>query len=214
MTVFDLSQTITAHMPVYPGTESPKLDIACTHEACGFKEMRLSMFSHTGTHIDSPDHIIEGGRSLDSFPASQFIGKAVVIDCRGVKPGEEITLSELLPYSEELSAADFVLFNTGWDKYWGKDEYFGKYSCISQEVIDFILWGEYKGIGIDTIGIDPIGDAALAKHRALFSKNEIINIENLRGLDELPRGLVSFACLPIKVIDSDGCPARAIAWVE
>lgn len=32
--------------------------------------------------------------------------------------------------------ADFLLFNLGWDKRWGKETYFGDYACIDDEVLD------------------------------------------------------------------------------
>ena len=74
-------------MPVYPGTEPPVLENANTYEKDGFKETKLSMFSHTGTHIDAPAHIFEHGQTLDKFEADTFVGKALVIDCREVLPG-------------------------------------------------------------------------------------------------------------------------------
>ena len=51
MKVYDLTHTIQNDMPVYPGTEQPKLTTACTIEAVGYRETLLHMFSHTGTHI-------------------------------------------------------------------------------------------------------------------------------------------------------------------
>ena len=54
MRVIDLTHTITRDMPVYPGTDTPRLTPAGTYEDDGFKETRLQMSSHTGTHMDSP----------------------------------------------------------------------------------------------------------------------------------------------------------------
>ena len=45
-------------------------------------------------------------------------------------------------------------------------------------------------------------------------EKEIINIENLKNLDECVSGLFTFICLPIKIADSDGAPARAVAYFE
>ena len=80
-------------------------------------------------------------------------------------------------------------------------------------MLALILRGNYKGIGFDVIGLDPIADTALMRHHALFAERDIINVENLKNLGELPRGLVMFACLPLKIKDADGAPARAIAWI-
>ena len=92
MKVIDLTHTIKENMPVYPGTNPPSLSCANTYENDGFKETLLSMFSHTGTHIDPPAHIFKDKATLDSFQASQFVGSALVIDCRSLKDGEEISL--------------------------------------------------------------------------------------------------------------------------
>mgnify|MGYP003330412788 CR=1 FL=1 len=42
-------------------------------------------------------------------------------------------------YGEKAEKADFLLFNLGWDKYWGTDAYFGDYPCVDDEVLDYIL---------------------------------------------------------------------------
>lgn len=212
MKVYDLTHTITEDMPVYPGTESPTLHTANTIPKDGFRETRLSMHSHTGTHIDPPAHIVDGGMTLDAFPPEQFLGRALVIDCTDLSEGESITMAQILRYGENVKKADFLLFALGWDRYWGTDAYFGNYPCMDNEVLDFILAGDYKGIGFDVIGLDPIQDEKLVRHHRLFENKRIINIENLANLNTLPDGLFMFACLPIKVQSSDGAPARAIAW--
>ena len=83
MKVYDLTHTIKNDMPVYPGTEQPKLTTACTIEAAGYRETLLHMFSHTGTHMDAPAHMLLDGAALDSYGADKFTGTAVVVDCRG-----------------------------------------------------------------------------------------------------------------------------------
>ena len=213
MKVIDLTQTITEKMPVYPGTEKPKFLAASTYEKDGFKETLLTMFSHTGTHIDPPAHIIEGKATLDSFEAESFVGRGLVIDCCDFSEGEEIPL-ERLKSNKNIDKVDFLLFNTGWDKRWGKDSYFGNYPCLSLEALDYIIRGNYKGIGFDVIGLDPISDTKLTRHNILFSKKKIINIENLKNLDLCGKEPFTFVCLPIKTENSDGAPSRAIAIIE
>ena len=214
MKVIDLTHTITPDMPVYPGTEQPKLTAANTHERDGFKETLLTMFSHTGTHVDAPAHIFKGRRALDSFPPDAFVGKALVIDCRDIGNGGSIGMERLRPYGELVNEADFLLFNIGYDKLWGTPDYFGDYPCIDDAVLDFIIEGNYKGIGFDVIGLDPVSYDHLKRHKRLFEARDMINIENLCNLHLCPKGLFSFACLPLKFEDSDGAPARAVAWYE
>jgi len=214
MKVIDLTHTIKEDMPVYPGTETPMLTTANTYEKDGFKETRISMFSHTGTHVDPPAHIFAGRTTLDHFPADQFIGKALVVHCSELKEGEPITMKNILQYGEKAEKAEFLLFYTGWDKYWGMEAYFGNYPCIDMEVLDYILAGNYKGIGFDVIGLDPIDDVELTRHKKLFQYKDILNIENLTNLSQCGEDLFWFGCFPLKTEDSDGAPIRAMAWFE
>lgn len=97
MKVIDLTHTIRENMPVYPGTEPPKLSPTSSYESDGFKETLLQMYTHTGTHMDPPAHIFSGRTTLDEFPVDQFIGKALVIDCRELKEGQAITMDPGFP---------------------------------------------------------------------------------------------------------------------
>ena len=214
MKVIDLTHTIKEEMPVYPGTDTPKLIPANTYEENGFKETLLKMYSHTGTHMDPPSHLYENRTTLDQFPESQFLGKALVIDCRGLGEGQLITMEYIEKYGNKKEEADFLLFCTGWDKYWGSEEYFGEYPCIDDEVLEYIMKGNYKGIGFDVIGLDPINDENLTRHKKLFKNCDIVNIENLKNLELCGNELFHFSCFPLKIDESDGCPIRAIAWFE
>jgi len=68
MRVIDLTHVIESSMPVYPGTEPPTFEPANTYEKDGFKETRISMFTHTGTHMDPPAHLFRNRATLDAFP--------------------------------------------------------------------------------------------------------------------------------------------------
>lgn len=214
MKVIDLTHTIKENMPVYPGDDTPKLIPVSTYEKDGFKETLLQMYSHTGTHMDTPAHIFAGRTALDEFPIEQFIGKALVIDCRDLKEGQFISMECINKMDEKAKMADFLLFNLGWDKRWGTDSYFGDYPCINDEVLDFIINGDYKGIGFDVMGLDPISDVNLPRHKRLFQDTDIINIENLKNLDLCGSDLFYFSCFPLKIENCDGSPIRAVAWFE
>ncbi len=214
MKVIDLTHVIEEGMPVYPGTEPPSFEPANTYERDGFKETRISMFTHTGTHMDPPAHLFAGGATLDAFPPDQFIGKALVIDCTGLGEGEPITTERLEPYGQKVGDADFLLFRLGWDARWGTDAYFGDYPCVDDAVLDLILEGDYKGIGFDVIGLDPIADESLPRHRRLFEGKDIVNIENLCNLGLCGDDLFWFSCFPLRIADCDGSPIRAVAWFE
>ena len=214
MRVIDLTHTIESGMPVYPGTEPPILEPANTYDRDGFRETKLSMYSHTGTHMDPPAHLFRDRTTLDAFPPEQFIGKALVIDCTSLKEGEPITMDHLSRYGTKAETADFLLFYLGWDARWGSEAYFGDYPCIDDSVLEYILEGSYRGIGFDVIGLDPIADGNLTRHKKLFQTRDIINIENLCNLGFCGNDLFWFSCFPLKIRDCDGSPIRAVAWFE
>ena len=90
MLVHDLTHTITEDILVWPGTEQPKLSEGSTFERDGFRETRLEIFSHVGTHMDAPAHMRVDRPQLDELPASAFCGTAWVLDARGCAPGGEV----------------------------------------------------------------------------------------------------------------------------
>ncbi len=213
MKVIDLTHTICKGMPVYPGTEGPKLDVANTYEQHGFKETLLTMFSHTGTHMDSPMHLFADGISLDLMSAEHFVGQGLVIDCSDLKEGQKITMKHINSVREKSDQAEFILFHTSWDKHWGTDLYFGNYPYMTEEVADYLIQSKKKGVGLDVIGLDPISDGKLSLHRKVLSNNMVI-IENLKNLSEIGNELFTFCALPLKFESSDGAPVRAIAMVK
>lgn len=75
MKIIDLTHFIEEKMPVFPGTEPPRIIQKNTIKKDGFAEKLFTMYSHTGTHIDAPSHMIEGGHSLNDFSIEKFIGK-------------------------------------------------------------------------------------------------------------------------------------------
>ncbi len=212
MKIIDLTHTIKENMPVYPGTETPRFETANTHEKDGFKETKLSMYSHTGTHMDAPAHIFKHRTTLDAFGAEQFAGSGIVIECSDLGAGEKITMEKINACRDAADAAEFVLFYTGWDRYWGEEMYFGDYPHIDMEVAEYLTASGKKGVGLDVIGLDPVGSLAL--HKKLFEKHEIVIVENLTGLERLVGKKFIFCALPLKYENADGAPVRAVAMIE
>lgn len=66
----------------------------------------------------------------------------------------------------------------------------------------------------DVIGLDPIADVGLPRHKKLFREKDIVNIENLKNLGLCGEELFSFSCFPLKLEHCDGSPVRAVAWFE
>ena len=208
MKIYDLTHTIRNDMPVYPGTEQPRLTTACTIEETGYRETLLHMYSHTGTHMDAPAHMLPGGATLDSYAPEKLAGAAVVVDCRGEK---DISLPLLQRY--DLSGVDFVLFCTGWDKKWGTPAYYENFPCLTAEAAAYLAALPLKGVGEDSISLDPCDSTDFPNHITLM-KVDFINTENLTGLDALLGRRFTFVTLPLKFENADGCSCRAIAMED
>ena len=100
MKVIDLTHTISEDMPVFPGSETPKLTTKSTYEKDGFTE--------------------------------QFIGKALVVDCRDLKEGQVIAMDKI--NIDKAKLADFLLFNLGWDKHFKDETYFNDFPYNSRKL--------------------------------------------------------------------------------
>lgn len=212
MRIVDFTHIIEPTMPVYPGTEPPHLTAANTYEKDGFRETLLEIYSHTGTHMDAPAHIIPGRPTLDALPTERFVGKALVIDCSCVTEGEILTMAHLAAIREKADRADFLLFRTGWDCFWGREEYFGSYPVIGPDVVEYLIETGKKGVGLDVISVDAMG-AELPNHRRLLEAGVLI-VENLKGLEQAGDGLFTFCSLPLHYGDADGAPIRAIGILD
>ncbi len=216
MRIIDLTHTISDDMPVYPGTESPTLKRATTYEEHGYKETLLHMFSHVGTHMDAPAHLFGDRKNLDEFDGEQFVGKALIVDCRHLGEGDKITMDDVIDKGEaKAREAEYLIFMTGWDKRWGDESYFGDYPVVTDEVADFAIETKKKGMGFDVIGLDPIADENLTLHKKVFAARDMVVIENLCHLDEVEEAtngeMFTLIAAPIKYKNADGAPIRALA---
>lgn len=207
--VVDLTHAIRADMPVFPGTPPPRLENAYVIERNGFAEKMLHLVSHTGTHIDAPGHILAGAPRLDDFAAGSFLGPGVALDASAVR-GRSVGIADIERYEGRLRGAGFALLHTGWARYWGTNDYFGRYPVLSPEAAGWLAGFGLKGYGVDAISADEIDSAALPVHRALLGRGMLI-IENLDRLDPLLEREFTFSCLPLKIADADGSPIRAVA---
>ncbi|BHH83173.1 cyclase family protein [Desulforhopalus sp. 52FAK] len=211
MKIVDLSHPISPVMPVYPGTPPPKFKIGCTIEEDGFLEKEITMYSHTGTHIDAPAHLIGGAKTLDKMNIDHYFGEALMIDLQNTGRGI-IELDDLIEYQNEINKTDFLLLNTGWSKYWGTGKYFSGYPVLSLDAASWLSKLNIKGVGMDTISADAADTSDFLIHKTLFTK-DIVIVENLANLENVDTHLFKFSCFPLSIEEADGSPVRAIAYI-
>ena len=205
MKTFDLTHPITTGMPVFPGTEPPIIEQATTIEKNGFAEKCLRFYSHTGTHLDAPAHILPDGATLNELTIDNYIGQALCISVSK----NVIDPDCLKPFITDMASVDFVLFETGWSRYWGEKKYFQGYPVLNEKAAEMLCNFNLKGVGFDTISADREDSEALPVHKILLKK--MIIVENLKNLARLKGQQFFFSCLPLKITNGDGSPVRAIA---
>lgn len=210
--MIDLSHPLSPRTPLYPGTDPVSFDIRSEIEKDGYRERRLALSSHTGTHVDAPSHMIPGGLSLDRMPLDRFYGPALVMNLNAAAD-RPIDTRDLEGYQAGLRRCHFALIHTGWSRFWGGDRYFSGFPFLSAEAAEWLGGFDLKGVGVDTPSVDQADSTSYPAHQALM-KSGLLIIENLTNLGIVPAGEVVLACFPLKIEDADGSPVRAVAMIQ
>ncbi|HZG59208.1 MAG TPA: cyclase family protein [Anoxybacillus sp.] len=207
--IVDLSMPITPQTPIYPGDPKPDIEPITTFHQEGYHVSRLTLGSHTGTHVDAPFHFRQDGERIDEVPLSKFIGKGVVINVTDKEECQAITVDDVKPYLNKLTPGVIALFHTGWSKYVSEDKYF-RHPYISIEVVQAMIDRGIRTFFIDALNIDPPDGSAFPAHEAITSVNGVIgeNFINFEKIDFADPYIIAFPlCLP----GVDGSPVRAVA---
>lgn len=202
MGYIDISMPIHEYMKVYKNKpmKKPKIVNISDFTNAEHHENNMVINLHTGTHIDAPLHMIEGGETTEIYPLEQMFGKALVVDLREVEGWIEKEDIDGL----DLKGVDFVLFRTR-NSY---DELFNnEFTALSASAAKYLSELDLKGVGIDALGIER-GDADHETHKSLLSK-KIMIIEGL-WLKEIDPGQYDFIVLPLRILGVEGAPARAV----
>lgn len=209
--ILDLTHTIREDMPVYPGSPQPSFKPTGSLLRNGYRETLIQFVSHTGTHMDAPSHMLSHGSSLDVLPVSQFCGRAAVVDVSFLPPGGIITAEFLRSLNGAVLSTDFVLFYTGWEKKWGTDSYFeDTFPVPDKEAAQYLVSCGLKGVGTDALSVDTLATPDRPAHKTLLGGGLVI-VESLCLRKVVGRKDMMFFALPMKFVDADGAPVRAIA---
>lgn len=212
MQIFDLTHPLSPDTPVYPGVDPPVFVTGFTIEEHGFTQKKITMFTHTGTHVDAPSHILPNGKTLDLIPVEKFCGPAVVLDL--TKLGRSVIEQEdLAPFEAEIAQNEFVILLTGWNRLWGKSEFFKNFPVPSLEAAKWLTGFGLKGLGTDAISVDTADSTDFPVHQILLGQ-EMVIIENLTNLDNLVGKPFFLSVLPLPIETASGCPVRAVAFTD
>ena len=209
MDLIDLTHTIATGMAQWPGDQQPLLIRRLSdHGPDSHMSSALAFGCHVGTHIDLPLHFKAGEPALDALPVAACVGRARVVRA---DTGAAAPLTAALLDGLDVSGLDFLLFDTGWARYWGTDRYYREWPWYGEDLAVRLAALGLKGSGLDTPSLDPF---AGRRAHDICAAAGLVNIENLKGLDLLPDAPFTLFVLPLKLAGAEASPVRAVALLD
>lgn len=209
MKIYDVSVPISEKTPVYEG--DPKVEISSAHSIASgdaANVSKLCLGAHTATHVDAPNHFIEGSRKVDALPLEILIGTARVVEL----PDDVLSIEASHVQSANLQNVERVLFKTRNSAFWNDlAQGFRKdFTYIAPDAAKELVNLGVKLVGIDYLSVEKFGSTDFGTHLTLLGAQVII----IEGLDlrEVSAGDYELICLPMKIAGGtgDGAPARTV----
>lgn len=216
--LIDLSHPIHHGLVTYPGLPAPEITDHLTREASAaryapgvtFQIGRISLVANTGTYLDSPWHRYADGVDLSGLSLEKLVNLEGVL-LRATGTGRRaIDVLELAPLEVRGKA---VLLATGWDVHFATPRYGQEAPFLTDAGAAWLVEHGAVLVGIDSINIDDMGDAARPAHSRLLAAGIPI-VEHLRGLEQLPASGFRFSAAPPRIQGLGTFPVRAYAIVD
>jgi arylformamidase len=193
-------------MVVWPGDEPFGIErTSKIEDGALYNLSRLSMSAHMGTHIDAPLHFIANGKSVESIDLNMLCGDVFV----AYVPGKKLISRNDLVKAGIPRTTTRLLIKTD-NSLWHEEEktYFHEdFASLDTDAADWIIENNIRLIGIDYFSISPFDRPALI-HKKLLAPGIVI-LEGL-NLSNVNAGKYELICLPLKIKNADGAPARVI----
>ncbi|MGN0527270.1 MAG: cyclase family protein [Acutalibacteraceae bacterium] len=190
MDIIDISRDLMK-TPVYPGDPEGYVDpIKKIKDGDNCNLNSIYTCLHTATHVDAPNHFIDGGAKVEAMPLDLFIGECLVAE---TPPG---------PITGAFAEDNFPFDNC--ERLLIKGNGF---SYLMESSAYYIADSNIKLIGTDsqTIGIHGTNEII---HKALLSR-DIPIIEGL-DLSGVEPGRYFLMAQPLKVSGVEAAPLRAV----
>lgn len=201
----DISVPLTSGMLNWPGDLPVDISRVRDQNAGDSATVsRIDMGAHTGTHMDAPLHFISGAPGMDAMPISAGIGP-----CRVIELGDELAISRASLEAHEPLAGERILLRTrNSDRCWWQYPFDEHFVYISAEAARYLAAQKVMTVGVDYLSVGGFHRDGTATHQALLEANIWI-IEGL-DLTRVRAGRFMLHCLPLKIENGDGAPARAV----
>ncbi len=202
MKIYDVTWPVSPAMPVWPG--DPPVQLARVRSMDDGERNNLSNMAcsvHIGTHADAPLHFIADGIDLPALALDVMLGPARVIELAKV---DAITVAELARF--DLTGVTRLLFKTR-NRHLSRDVFHKNFVAIALDAAEWLVAHGVKLVGVDYLSVERFGGDG-SVHRTLLGA-EMILIEGL-DLSDVPPGDYMLHCLPLKLVGSEGAPARVV----
>ena len=177
----------------------------------------ISMSAHTGSHVDSPLHVIKDAPTIGQIEIDRFVGEAVILDLTDrCMENYEITVDDLLQFENRIKENDIVILYTGWsDKNYGLQKYWDESPYITVEAAEWICAKNPKAIGFDffqeyNARYSDFNPDDFEIHKAILGKGVII-MEHFINLGKIQNNRFQLFAVPLKIVDTEASPARFFA---
>lgn len=207
MVFYDVSVPLRPGMPTYAGEPGPQLEhLKQISRGDSANVTALSLGSHTGTHVDAPQHFLDGRSTVEAMPLEALVGPAQVIE---LTEPRHITAADLEAASIP-SGTTRLLLKTPNSRFWDDDEFHADFVGLTGDAAEWLVARGFVLVGIDYLSIERFRSPDHEVHKILLEANAVI----VEGLDlrAVPPGEYTMACAPLKVVGADGAPARVFLW--
>lgn len=205
MTWIDISVPLDRPLPVWPGDPLPQVRLLQSLAAGDAATVSaLNLCVHTGTHIDAPAHFLPDGSSMGGIALERLIGPAYVACFAGdCIDAQDLAAAKIPPVCTRL------LLRTRNSLRWEDGTAFvTDYVALTPEAASWLVAREIGLVGIDYLSIERYGEVDHRTHRILLAAGVVI-VEGL-NLRDVETGDYELLCLPLRLDQAEGSPARAV----
>ena len=206
MRTYDITLTISPELPTWPGDPGIEIErVEKIEHGSNANVSRVDMGVHTGTHVDAPYHFLQDGVTVDQLNLSLLTGRAYVLHL----PDVDIITAAVLEEAQIPPRTRRVLFKTSNSDLWaeGESDFQSDFVGLSEDGAEYLVRRGVKLVGMDYLSIAPFKNSRPTHERLLEAG--VVVVEGL-NLTEVEQGRYTIYCLPLKIANSDGAPARAI----
>jgi len=191
-------------MVVYPGNAPVQIEEVKSIDRGGSSNVSLlHIGSHTSTHVDAPRHYLADGAGVDAISPETMVGKA-----RLFQLGDVAYIDEKLLMQLDLRGVERVLFGTDNSRLLQHDHVHTDYAYLTGPAAGYLVEHDVMLVGVDYLSIEEYKKPGRPAHHTLLKAGVVI-VEGL-CLADVPAGDYELLCLPLKLKDADGAPARVI----